>query len=170
MPFTPSFSVSITTDPSSFTITDTSTGSDGSITTRQVFLNKADGTTLVPTGVATPYIPFPLSMGNTLNLTGILPNDMALDIQVVWIATSNYQTDSAYLFNTFSKQFEYNLIQQQASKPNIINDFNYWGNLSKFQTLLDNAEQAIAEASDIYNAQLNLDILLYMITNQSLFF
>ena len=47
--------------PENLTFTDTSTGSDVTIVARRIYLLQSDGTYLVPSGVTTDYIPWPLA-------------------------------------------------------------------------------------------------------------
>jgi len=169
MAFAANFSISQSTDPTSFTITDTSTGSDPALTTRTISLFQANGSLLGGNAVAWPY-----SDGNTKTLTGYLPRDYALNISIVWTSTapipgSTYDKSAFYGFTGNTNNFIYGLIQDIAAQPTIINDNGFYNSLSNIQTEVDSCAMAISFA-DIFNAQSALDRAYYMITNQNLFF
>ncbi len=71
--------------PSIITLTDTSTGSDSSITERRVYLRKSDGLFLVPPGTETDYIVWDYADA-TIDID-VLSKDRALLITVEWIGT-----------------------------------------------------------------------------------
>lgn len=84
MAFSPSFSVSqLVGSDSIISIVDTSTGSDGLITERHIYLRKADGSFLVPTGTNTDYIVWLKSEGDTINID-CLDKDYSLQITTEW--------------------------------------------------------------------------------------
>ncbi len=70
-------------NPSSIIFIDTSTDIDPNVSERHIYLQKADGTFLVPTGSSTDYIIWPLAY-TTFEITGILEKDRALNITVEW--------------------------------------------------------------------------------------
>ena len=57
--------------PNLLVLDDTSTGSDGAITVRYVYLQKADGSYLVEEGTTTNYEVWTLASGNTISFQGI---------------------------------------------------------------------------------------------------
>ena len=66
MPISPNFTATQSYNtPSIFTLTDTSTGTDATITQRRVYLLKANGTYLVPAGTLTNYIQWSVTDVNT---------------------------------------------------------------------------------------------------------
>lgn len=172
MAFTQNFSIAQGVDVTSFTLTDTSTGSDPAIVSRHVFLTKADGTYLVPNGTTTSYIDFPLSQNNTLNLVGILQVDYCLNIVVNWVDTNGntlYTKNGIYLFTGNSELFYYGLTQQQSANPNIVRDNYFYSNKLQLRVEIDSANQALNYSNQIA-AQQCLDRAKYMITNQNDFF
>lgn len=83
MPLTENFSTSqVIGLPQRIYFTDTSTGNDGSVGERRIFLQKEDGTYLTPDGSATDYILWPLATNPFY--VDILDKDYALNVTVVW--------------------------------------------------------------------------------------
>src|SRR5688572_14458379 len=110
MPLTVSISVAQNNGtPSQFTITDASTGSDGTITTRRIYLYKADNTTLVESGTTTAYENWPIAEG-PLTLD-VLSRDFAVMLVAQWLAGSTvvYSLTNYYVFTANTKNFLYGL-------------------------------------------------------------
>ncbi len=172
MPFVPSFSVSQGVDVTSFTIQDTSTGTDTNIVSRDVYLYKSDGTTLTPQGSTTPYISFPLTQNNTLILTGILQIDYCLNIVINWVDINNnvlYTANGLYLFTGNSENFYYGLTVKQSITPNIITNTYFYNNKLKLRVEIDSATQALSK-SDQVAAQQCLNRALILINNKYQYF
>jgi hypothetical protein len=176
MAFNGAFTISQGTDPSSFTVNDTSTGTDAALTDRQIYLQLADGTYLTPSGSSTNYIDFPLSAGSSITLVGILPRDYAISITVNWISSaplpspSTYTETNSYCFTQYSEQFYYTLTQQQVANPTIVNDTFYYGNKGILRTQIDSAAQAVSQGNDIANSQFCLDLAYNLISNSNDYF
>jgi hypothetical protein len=174
MALSPNFSCSQNAGtPSTFTIQDTSTGSDGSVTQRRVYLLQADGTYLVPSGVTTNYIEWPIA-NSTISLN-VLNQDTALEITVQWLNVSNavlYDKTQAFGFDAFGQSFYYGLTQTQVPiiNPQVALSTNYYYNKMVLRVLLDSAAQAISYASDIYSAQVCYDSETQMINNANYYF
>jgi hypothetical protein len=176
MSFIGSVVVSQGTDLSKFTLTDTSSGNDGNIIGRRVYLFKTDGTTLVPSGTAVTYVDWPIVTvtNDTIDIT-VLDKDYAITVYVSWISNSPLPSPSAYaytlmhLFNGYSNSFVYGLIQQMAANPMVSSDNNFFINLSKVYTDLDNAAMAVAN-NDQFSAQMALDRIKNVIDNQTVYF
>lgn len=167
MALTPSFSVSNNaTDPSAFTITDTSTGSDGSIASRLIFLYQANNQLY-----GTP-ISFPLSAGASIT-PSVLNQDYAFNIVLQWLdsgGTVLYTTSKIFAFTGFLEWFFYSLTQTLAAQPNIANDVVWFDNYSKLRVLIDSAVQAIDVGESVYNAENMILAAQYLQTNQTMFF
>ena len=146
-------STNITT-PTILTLADTSTGTDGAITSRRVLLQKADGTYLVPTGTTTNYIVWDIA-SSSINLS-VLSADYALNIYVYWMAGSqvNYYLNILYEFNTNARVLRIQLLKALAANPNQVNSANYFSVLSRLSTYIDGANEAVLLAGDITLAQL----------------
>lgn len=156
MALTPNFTATQTLgEPSVITLTDTSTGSDVTITQRRVYLRKSDGTFLVPEAVTTEYIPWALA-STTIDID-CLEEDMAIAVVVQWLNVSNVvvvDKTICYGFTLYNETFDYGLTQALAGNQLLFNDNSFWKNKSDLRTFIDSGNQAIALASDLYNAQL----------------
>lgn len=173
MPLTPNFSVSqLSGSPNSFTITDTSTGSDAGITVRWVYLLQADGTYLVPDGTLTDYIVW--DYGEPSITLDVLSQDTALSILVQWRdgSSSLYDKTQAVGLDAFGQNFFYSLSDGQVAitNPPVSLSQDYYQNKLQFLCYLKSAEQAITYASDIVKAQVNYDLDQAMQNNQSILF
>jgi hypothetical protein len=169
MAFTANFSVSQGVDVTSFQLQDTSTGSDPALTERTISLIQTDGTLL---GGAT--IAWPLSMGSTITISGLLTRDYSLNILVVWTSSapipgSTYTKNAITTFTGNSNDFAYSLIQQIASNQAITQDTNYLYNLALVNSDILNAERANTYA-DQTSAQLALNRIYNYIINQAYYF
>lgn len=178
MPFSPNFSATQSGGtPSIFTLTDTSTGTDTTITQRRIYLLKADGTYLVPTGTLTNYILW--SITNTTTRTpltidlNVLSEDTALSITVQWLNVSNVVVESktiSFAFTAYNEAFYYGLSEQQVSNPAFASSTDWYENKMKLRVELDSAQQAIQFASDIFTAQSALNRATYLANNSNFFF
>lgn len=166
MPLTPSFTVSQNNvTPSTFTLTDTSTGSDGAIANRLIYLYKADNSLF--TGAP---IQFPI--GPTIISPAILDKDYAFNIVVNWVAADGtvlYTFSLLIAFTGFLKLFSYGLTQQIAANNSILSQKFFMTNWWKLKTLISSAEQAIALVGSIFNAQEMLTLAQNMVTNHNLY-
>lgn len=177
MSFNAAFSVSQGVDPKSFSLTDTSTGTDGNLTGRRITLYMADGTPLTPAGSSTPYILWPIvaGIGDVIALTGILPRDYALNISVSWISSSPLPGPSSYIYSllkTFTANiqlFAYGLTQLQAGNPLLVNDNGYFPNKSKLRVLIEDAIDS-ATYNDQYTSQKSLDAAYALQINAKSYF
>jgi hypothetical protein len=170
MPLTPNFSVSQTLGlPNVITFTDTSTGSDGAIEIRRIFLLKADGT-YIKDGVNN-YFSWDYA-DDTIELD-VINRDYGLSITVQWLDgsfnilyTKNYKVDLvAYVSN-----FINGLTQQETALPSIEFTVDYFQQKGHLQTLVDDSNQAIALGADYKKSQVFLDQAYYIINNQTRFF
>jgi RecB family endonuclease NucS len=104
----PAFTVAQTVgNPSVLVITDTSTGSDGTITQRRVYLQKADGTYLVPDGTTTDYIEWALA--DTEIEIDALDKDYGLSILVEWLNVSDVvveDLEDEYALSLYNETFD----------------------------------------------------------------
>lgn len=173
MALTPNFTGSQNSGtPSTVSFTDTSTGSDGAITKRRIFLLQSDGTYL--TGDGTVNYDDWAYADSSISLD-VLSQDTALDVTVQWLDVSNtvlYTKTIAFGFQAFGETFYYSLTQNQVpiTNPNVALSTNYYQNKMIFRVLLDSAAQAIEFASDIYSAQNCYDQEQNMINNQAFYF
>lgn len=163
--------------PSVINLTDTSTGSDTSITKRRVYLLQANGEYLVPSGTTTNYVEWNITNVNTREplstQINVLQKDAALSITVQWLTSSNVVVESkttSFSFTAYSETFYYGLTQDQVSNPSLVSDTNWYENKMILRVEIDSANQAVVFASDIFSAQAALDRASYIIQNSNFFF
>lgn len=174
MALTPSISISQDNGvESSFTITDTSTGTDGTLTSRRIYLYKADNTTLVPEGTSTPYIEWPI-LDSEITLD-VLSRDLALTVIVNWMTGTSitYTYTNYYVFLAYTRSFLFGLSTDQTTQIfpiNILTSTNFFFNKAIMWSLVEDAEDAIALGQDTFKSQIALDRAFYMITNEDKFF
>jgi hypothetical protein len=169
MAFSGDFSVSQGLDVQSFTIQDTSTGSDANLTGRTIYLYLVDNQLL-----GGSVILWPLSDGSSKLIGGLLLRDYSLNIQVNWqssspIPGSSYSKTHIWTATGNSNQFAYGLLQQIAATQSITNDNGFLDNLFLINSDINNANRANSFL-DIGSAQAALDRIYYKIVNQNLFF
>lgn len=175
MSLSPNFSVAQTPlNPSLVIFTDTSTGSDPSITGRRIYVTDSNGNPVVPSGTTTNYITWILAT-NPLSVN-LLTQDLAVNIRVDWVNVSGAVVtviatlNQNYCFSLFNKQFLYYLVQLQSTTYNIIQDTNYWGNVGIFWSNITGAINAVEVGNDIAASQACLSRATYMAQNQANYF
>lgn len=178
MPISPNFTATQSAGtPSIFTLTDTTTGTDTSVTKRRIYLLKADGSYLVPSGTTTNYIDWAITNVNTrepltTNLN-VLSQDTALSVTVQWLNASNVVVDSksiSFAFTAYNESFYYGLTEQQVANQSLAASTDWYENKMKLRVELDSAQQAIQFASDIFTAQSALNRATYLANNSNFFF
>ena len=172
MPLSPNFTASQNSGtPNLIFLTDTSTGSDGTITKRRIYLLQSDGTYLVPAGTATNYIEWALvDVTTSLN---VLIQDTALSITVEWLTAANVvvaNKTTSFAFTAYNETFYYGLTESQVANANLTASTNWYQTKMILRVELDSAYQAISFASDIFSAQAALNRATFISTNQSYFF
>ena len=172
MPLSPNFTASQNSGtPNLIFLTDTSTGSDGTITKRRIYLLQSDGTYLVPAGTVTDYIEWALvDVTTSLN---VLIQDTALSITVQWLTSVNVVVatkTTSFAFTAYNETFYYGLTESQVANANLTASTNWYQTKMILRVELDSAYQAISFASDIFSAQAALNRATFISTNQSYFF
>lgn len=171
MPLTPNFSGStLSGSPETITFTDTSVGSDPSITQRRIYLLQADGEYLVPSGTTTDFVEWALA-NSSISLE-VLSQDTALSVTTEWLDVTDvvlYTKTIAFGFDAFGQNFFYSLSDGQVpiTNPPLALSQDYYQNKLQFLCYLKSAEQAITYASDIQKAQVNYDLDQFMQNNQT---
>ena len=174
MPISPSFTASQNSGtPNLIFLTDTSTGSDVTITKRRIYLLQSDGTYLTPAGtpVNQHYIDWAL-IDTTISLD-VLVQDTALSITVQWLTAGNVEVASvttSFAFTAYNETFYYGLTESQVANANLTASTNWYQTKMILRVELDSAYQAISFASDIFSSQAALNRATYISTNQSFFF
>lgn len=156
MSLNPDFSATQTPGlPEEITFTDESTGSDGSISSRRIYIQQNDGEFLVEEGNSEIYSLWPLPLGTPITLS-LLTIDIGARVVVEYINSGGgvlYDKTKYYGFNCFNEDEDYRLTQNVASNQLLMNDNNFWVNKNLLQTLIDSGDNAIARASDINACQ-----------------
>lgn len=157
MALTVSFTAeSVAGSPSDILFTDTSTGSDGTITSRRIYVADSTGEFLVEDGTTTEYEVWALPLATAITLD-LLDQDTACRITVQWLNVSNVvvydYTIDAIGFVEYNEEFDYEQTTLMSANKLLINDNNFWGNKTKLRALIDSGNNAITRASDLVNAQ-----------------
>lgn len=162
MSFSSSFTAqSVSGTPSNILFTDTSTGTDGAIVNRRLYVATDIGTFLVVSGTTTEYNLWPLPLGTAISLN-LLSKDYAVRITCQWVDVNgailyDYTIDASG-FTQYNETFDYSKTQQLQYNPLLINDNNFWSNKSKLRSLIDSGNNAILVASDLFSAQQCYDL------------
>jgi len=166
MAFSASYTITPTGNPAAFTITDTSTGSDGAITDRSILLYTSSNSLYVPA------IDFPLSDGSSITIAP-LTSDVALNVVVLWKDSSGntlYTASQIFAFVQYGLQFLQSLTQTQISNPLVINEQSWINNKFLIFLEIQSALNAINIGQSLYAAQSCILRYTQMITNQNLYF
>jgi len=158
-------------NPNEITLVDTSTGSDGTITTRRVYIATAEGTYLVQSGTTTDYEVWALPLATNITLD-VLTEATAPNITVQWLAGSTVVYSKTTLFD-FDLQIYLALIgltQTQLSNPSIVQDTSYYNSKIQLMVNVKDSETAVTYNDDIYLAQSALDRANYMVENSNDYF
>jgi hypothetical protein len=157
MPLVASFSASQSlAEPSQITLTDDTTGSDASITSRRIYILLANGNWLDENGdeqESETYITWPYADSTTT--LDILPGSTAASITVGWYAVTTrvYVDDDAFCFNLHDYLAALQILQGNTSSPDQIQDTAYYNNLMQFIVNLFNEENAIEFGGDLFSSQ-----------------
>src|ERR1700677_301999 len=166
MALVPSFTVTPLGNGSSFVVQDTSIGSDGAITDRQILIYTAANVLLVPA------IDFPLSAGGSTTISP-LTTDIAVTIVLNWNNSSGaaiYTYNLIFAFVQFGLLFLQSLTQTQISNPNIINDTNWISNKLGIFLEIQSALNAINVGQSVGSAQSCINRYNSVIANQNIIF
>lgn len=155
-----------TIDDTAIILTDTSTGSDGNISSRSIALYTAANVLLVPPISWAYPSPNPITINP-------LTTDIALNIIVTWLSAGGavlYTASQIAAFTGFGENFNYNLIQTETSSPGILQDVNYQNYVSTLNNYLTNAVKAISIGQSIGNAQAMILKENALVTNSNLYY
>lgn len=171
MAFAESFSVSQSAlSPSVVTLTDTSTGSDGAITSRVVYVSDSDGNYLTGNGTVDYDV---WDWADASIDLDILTENTAASIRVDWlnsVDTILYTVTDQYCLAQYTKNFLYYLVQMQANTVTVVQDSTYFSNLAQLWANLRGAINAIEVASDLSASQNCLNRCTKMENNQAKYF
>lgn len=173
MALVPSFSCSESlANNDLITLTDTSTGVDGTITTRRIYIQLANGNWLTEAGESTTSVYTTWSYSDSTITLDVLTQSTACEITVEWLAgsTVTYEVTNTFCFDLYDYLFMLQTLQGQTSNPGINQDNNYTTNVFTFMVNLSNAENSITYGGDIYSSQNALSQNQIMIDNESFYF
>lgn len=143
--------------PENIIFVDESSGSDGAVTKRRIYIQAPNGDFLVESGNDEDYSEWDGFPGTTtITLEDILTKDYGCRVVVQWLNSSDtvlYDKTSYIGFNCYNEDFDYSLTQNVASNQLLMSDNNFWGNKTWLQTLIDSGDKAIERASDINACQ-----------------
>ena len=173
MPLTVNFSTSQAySNPGDVSFEDTSTGSDGTITSRRIYLLDANGNYVVPADNDEDYIEWDYA-DDTIDVEDVLEKDMGLSVLVQWLNVSNtvvYSKTSVLGFTAYNENFDFTLSQMLSGNSPLMNDNSFFSKKSKLRTMIDSGNQAISFASDYLTAQLCYDEATKLRVNSQYFF
>ncbi len=151
MPIVPNFTATQPFgSPSEVLLTDTSTGSDLTITSRRIYVTTASGASLVGSEYVTwDYV-------DQSKLLDILSKDYAVSIKVEWLNSSNailYTKIKQYAFTQYNETFDYGLTQMLTANPLLINNNDFFENKINLRISIDSGNQALNLVGDLFAAQ-----------------
>lgn len=172
MPLTPNFTaVQLYGSPNEIVLTDTSTGSDVTITSRRVFIQMPNGTYLVEEGTTTDYEVWNIA-DDSITLD-VLTKDVAVTITVQWLDVTDTVVVSKvydFGFTQFNESFDYGLTQMLTANPTLINNNDFFPNKSELRVCIDSGNQALSLVGDLFAAQQCYDrATSYRISSRYLF-
>jgi len=173
MPITPNFTTSqMLATPNIVTFNDTSSGNDGNITERRIYIRLANGNWLTSLGESSisSYDIWPI-LSNSISLD-LLKRSMAADVTIKWMngGTELYNFKKSQYWNVFDYLFGLELIQAQTATPKIIQDSSYYNKFFQFISNIWASESCIIYGDDVYSSQQQLDNNNYIINNRQFFF
>ena len=172
MPLTQNFTCSqIIGAPSEIVFEDTSTGSDVAVTGRRIYLQTNLGTYLVPSGTTTSYIAWLLAT-NPFTVD-VLDSDYSLTVKVDWIDVSNavlYTKTLVYVFQRFNIEFDYSLTYSEANGNASLNSANWLKGRMQLLLSIQDADNAITQASSITDSQAAIDRGTYIRLNPNVLY
>lgn len=157
--------------PSRILFTDTSTGSDGAVTSRRIFLLDSNGDYSVEEGTTTTYEVWPYA-DSTITLD-VMDEDKAFYITVQWLDVNNtvlYTKTELTVFRLYAITYYIYLIKTQSSNIKLREFGNFYKNLIRLLCSLQEAYDAVFYAGDILSAQAACDRAKELINNPSYFF
>jgi len=158
MALTPNFTTTQTPGaPEDINFEDLSTGTDGAVTKRRIYVQTSNGDFLVASGNSNQYSDWPnFPTDTTITISDILVKDVGARVVVQWLDVSNnilYDKTRYFGFTCFNEDFDYETTQNVAGNQLLMNDNNFWFNKSLLRTYIDSGDNAIERASDINAAQ-----------------
>lgn len=155
MPLLPNFSAEYSlVNPSVIELTDTSTGTDVTLTDRIVYFQILDDSYIVEEGTTVTFENWPIASSSYE--FDLLTRDYAILITVKWLSGSTITYTKPLLFNInpYIRIFRYTLFKAQASNPNLITRNNFFNTYMAVTTFIVGGTDAVELGDDITLAQL----------------
>jgi len=171
MPLSPSFTATQSlSDPNLITFVDTSTGSDGTITSRRISARGANGNWLP--GESTTVVYTDWSYADNSTVVSLITQTTTPRITVEWLAGSTvvYTSTDEFCFNIYDYLFGLQVLQGNTSSPDQVQDSAYLYSLIQLIVNIFNEESAIGIGGDIFSAQGAATRNLNFINNESYYF
>ena len=172
MPLTASFSTNQSLGyPSKINLTDTSTGSDGAIAARRVYVQDSDGNYLVVDGTTTDYEVW--AYADSTDTFDLLEQDTAAYVTVQWVnsgGTALYSVTTATVYRLYAITYYIYLIKAQSSRPNLRFHANFYQNEIRLIASLREAYDSIYYAGDLGSSQAACNRAKFIIDNPANFF
>ncbi len=174
MALTPNFSsVESLASPNLVTFTDTSSGSDGAISSRTITITLANGNYLTTAGQSsTPASEVWPYADSTITLD-LLTGSTVGNVVVKWLNVGGavlYSKTILTEWNLYDYLFAFELVQSQTATPNIILDTNYYASFFKFITNIFSGEAALTVGNDIYSCDAAIQKNAFIIANENIYF
>lgn len=156
MSLTPNFTVTQSFGtPTDLTFTDTSTGSDTNVASRNIYIQEPDGTYIVMEGNTTSdYTTWDYDL-ETITLD-ILTKDVAVTITIDWLdafGVKLYTSTKIFAFTNFNEKFDYGTTQMLTANPMLINDNEFFVHKADMRISMDSGNQAFNLVGDLFSAQ-----------------
>jgi len=172
MPLTPNFSAASPIGiPDAIYLTDTSTGSDVTITERRVRVQDQEGNYLVSSGTLTEYMVWALA--DTSKSFACLTKDTAPYVKVDWVDNLGAVVETKTVLGCFrlnGLQASFALTGNLVSAPLLLQDNDWFMNKMKLRVNLDDALEAVTIGGNQNIAQSALDRSTFMIEHEQNFF
>lgn len=157
--------------PSRINFQDTSTGSDGAISARRIYLQDKAGNYIVEEGTTTNYEVWPYA-DSTITLD-VLLKDYALNVRVDWVnsgGTVLYTKTVLTLYALYVITFYINLTKYMSANRKLKDNANFYFNFIKLLCSIKQAQDAVLLMDDISSAQAALTRAKNLIDNQPNFY
>ena len=161
MALTPNFSASQTIGlPGVINLLDTSTGSDGAISSRKVAIVNSANQYITASGVTSAAAYTTWDYSDTTISIDCLTQDTAPVITVYWLDAGGatlYSKVIKYDFTLNAEQFLFTLAANESQELSLLQDTNYLMNTFRLRIYTDNADNAIIIGGNIFVSQTNLN-------------
>jgi len=173
MALTPNFtSTQSIASPAQITFYDTSSGVDGTITTRTIFIRLSNGKWLTTAGESSTILGETWDYADASITLSLLSRSTVANVTVAWYngSTQVYTKTILSEWNFYDYLFLFGLLSAQTSYPAINASTGYWPNSFVMVTNIFQSEKAVELMDDLYSAQKALDRNQLFIDNENLFF